>query len=149
MCGDRGVFGLWLDGDLYHGRTQWCMTYDNDLLTASEDFMIKCLEVWTFTWMQRAAGNYVCLCLPYTNGIIFTPVLQCVQEKVIPCIHFHNSGKQCRLFSANSINSCNIYSKFSEVTWKHEVSTIGYLTGMWLSKCRNQTYPSSLTLSTT
>ena len=46
---DRGVYGLWLDGDLYHGRTQWCVTYDNDLLTASEDFMIKCLEVWTFT----------------------------------------------------------------------------------------------------
>jgi len=45
----RGVYGLWLDGDLYHGRTQWCMTYDNDLLTTSEDFMIKCLEVWTFT----------------------------------------------------------------------------------------------------
>jgi len=45
----RGVYGLWLDGDLYHGRTQWCLTYNNDLLTASEDFMIKCLEVWTFT----------------------------------------------------------------------------------------------------
>jgi len=49
VCCDRGVYGLWLDGDLYHGRTQWCMTYDNDLLTTSEDFMIKCLEVWTFT----------------------------------------------------------------------------------------------------
>ena len=49
VCCERGVYGLWLDGDLYHGRTQWCMTYDNDLLTASEDFMIKCLEVWTFT----------------------------------------------------------------------------------------------------
>ena len=47
-CYRRGVYGLWLDGDLYHGRTQPCLTYDNDLLTVAEDFMIQCLEVWKF-----------------------------------------------------------------------------------------------------
>ena len=46
----RGVYGLWLDGDLYHGRTQCCLTYDNDLLTVSEDFMVQYLEIWTFAW---------------------------------------------------------------------------------------------------
>jgi hypothetical protein len=44
-----GVYGLWLDGDLYHGRTQPCLTYDNDLLTTSEDFVVQCLEVWGFS----------------------------------------------------------------------------------------------------
>jgi len=61
---DRGVYGLWLDGDLYHGRTQWCMTYDNDLLTTSEDFMIKCLEVWTFTWTLHSAGRLLYFLTP-------------------------------------------------------------------------------------
>ena len=42
--------------------------------------------------------------------------------------------------SVKSINVCNSYSKFSEVTQKHEVSTIGKVTEMRLSKCKNQTY---------
>ncbi|KAJ8322197.1 hypothetical protein KUTeg_000668 [Tegillarca granosa] len=44
----QGVFGLWFDGDLYHGRTNRCETYDNDLLTVSEDFVVKGLEAWAF-----------------------------------------------------------------------------------------------------
>jgi len=46
-CGD-GIFGLWFDSDLYHGSTHKCKTYDNELLTESEDFTIAELEVWTF-----------------------------------------------------------------------------------------------------
>jgi len=44
----RGSFGLWLDGDLYHGRTQSCETYDNDLLTVCEDFVVQAVEAWGF-----------------------------------------------------------------------------------------------------
>ncbi|KAL5013835.1 hypothetical protein ScPMuIL_008105 [Solemya velum] len=44
----QGLFGLWFDGDLYHGRTHRCETYDNDLLTESEDFVVKTLEAWVF-----------------------------------------------------------------------------------------------------
>jgi hypothetical protein len=44
----KGNYGLWLDGDLYHGRTQHCLTYNNDLLTVAEDFTIKYVEVWCF-----------------------------------------------------------------------------------------------------
>jgi len=44
----EGSFGLWLDGDLYHGRTQTCQTYDNDILTLNEDFCIKAIECWGF-----------------------------------------------------------------------------------------------------
>jgi hypothetical protein len=43
-----GFFGLWLDGDLYHGRSQPCKTYDNDMLTNKEDFHVKTLEAWGF-----------------------------------------------------------------------------------------------------
>lgn len=45
----QGQFGLWFDGDIYHGRTNHCETYDNDILTTSEDFVVKCLEAWAFT----------------------------------------------------------------------------------------------------
>lgn len=45
----RGLFGLWFDGDLYHGQTHRCDTYDNDILTSSEDFIVKVLEAWIFT----------------------------------------------------------------------------------------------------
>ena len=45
---NRGLFGLWLDGDLYHGRTQSCETFENDLLTVSEDFVVQAVEAWGF-----------------------------------------------------------------------------------------------------
>lgn len=43
-----GKFGLWLDGDLYQGRTEPCNTYGNDPLTPSVDFVVKTLECWAF-----------------------------------------------------------------------------------------------------
>jgi len=43
-----GKFGLWLDGDLYQGRTQSCSTYGNEPLAPSEDFVVKTLECWAF-----------------------------------------------------------------------------------------------------
>ncbi|XP_046563270.1 oxidation resistance protein 1-like isoform X2 [Haliotis rubra] len=44
----QGQFGLWLDGDLYHGRSHRCETFDNDVLTDKEDFVLKGLEAWAF-----------------------------------------------------------------------------------------------------
>ncbi|XP_067934818.1 oxidation resistance protein 1-like isoform X2 [Watersipora subatra] len=45
----EGSYGLWLDEDIYLGRTQNCRTYANDPLTGNEeDFHIKRLEVWSF-----------------------------------------------------------------------------------------------------
>ncbi|CAL4062975.1 unnamed protein product, partial [Meganyctiphanes norvegica] len=46
--GGDGHFGLWLDGDLYQGRTQSCKTFDNPPMTDSEDFVIKTVECWGF-----------------------------------------------------------------------------------------------------
>lgn len=46
--GGDGNFGLWLDGDLYQGRTQPCKTYNNPPLTDTEDFIIKTVECWCF-----------------------------------------------------------------------------------------------------
>lgn len=42
----RGRFGLWLHSDLLRGRSQRCETFDNDVLSSEEDFMISDLEVW-------------------------------------------------------------------------------------------------------
>ncbi|XP_050691477.1 oxidation resistance protein 1-like isoform X5 [Eriocheir sinensis] len=46
--GGDGNFGLWLDGDLYQGRTQPCKTFNNPQLTDAEDFIIKSVECWSF-----------------------------------------------------------------------------------------------------
>lgn len=46
--GGEGTIGLWLDGDLYHGRCRKCKTFDNAILSGTEDFVIKNLEVWGF-----------------------------------------------------------------------------------------------------
>ncbi|XP_063223765.1 oxidation resistance protein 1 isoform X4 [Bacillus rossius redtenbacheri] len=43
-----GKFGLWLDGDLYQGRTQPCSTYGNEPLAPQEDFVVKTMECWAF-----------------------------------------------------------------------------------------------------
>ncbi|XP_003379698.1 putative LysM domain protein [Trichinella spiralis] len=44
----NGVNGLWLDSDLYHGRTEPCDTFDNRPLTQSTDFVISGVEAWCF-----------------------------------------------------------------------------------------------------
>ena len=43
-----GHFGLSLDSDLNHGRTEACDTFDNDALTARGDFVVKTVEIWSF-----------------------------------------------------------------------------------------------------
>ena len=44
----RGTFGLWLDNDLYRGRSTACETYNSEMLSSSEDFFCVGVEVWTF-----------------------------------------------------------------------------------------------------
>eukprot|EP00111_Clytia_hemisphaerica_P005657 TCONS_00016432-protein len=46
--GGLGVLGLWLDEDLYHGRTHACSTFNNELLSENEDFICTGLEAWAF-----------------------------------------------------------------------------------------------------
>ncbi|XP_039419567.1 TLD domain-containing protein 2 [Corvus cornix cornix] len=44
--GGSGRFGLWLDGDLHHGGSQPCETFDNETLSHREEFCIQDLELW-------------------------------------------------------------------------------------------------------
>ena len=44
----RGNFGLWLDGDLYHGSSHPCKTFGNRTLSSEEDFVVKSIECWGF-----------------------------------------------------------------------------------------------------
>jgi len=44
----EGTFGLWLDNDLYRGRSTACETYNSEMLSSSEDFFCVGVEVWTF-----------------------------------------------------------------------------------------------------
>uniref|UniRef100_A0A672SYU2 Oxidation resistance protein 1 n=1 Tax=Sinocyclocheilus grahami TaxID=75366 RepID=A0A672SYU2_SINGR len=46
--GGSGEFGLWLDGDLYHGRSHSCKTFGNPMLSAKEDFFVQDIEIWSF-----------------------------------------------------------------------------------------------------
>ncbi|XP_027037262.1 organic cation transporter protein-like [Pocillopora damicornis] len=44
----EGKFGLWLDSELYHGRSTACDTYNSEMLSATEDFICIGVEVWAF-----------------------------------------------------------------------------------------------------
>ncbi|XP_006716658.1 oxidation resistance protein 1 isoform X2 [Homo sapiens] len=46
--GGGGEFALWLDGDLYHGRSHSCKTFGNRTLSKKEDFFIQDIEIWAF-----------------------------------------------------------------------------------------------------
>ncbi|XP_033854401.3 oxidation resistance protein 1 isoform X2 [Acipenser ruthenus] len=46
--GGGGEFGLWLDEDLYHGRSHSCKTYGNHTLSKKEDFYVQDIEIWSF-----------------------------------------------------------------------------------------------------
>ncbi|NXV23781.1 TLDC2 protein, partial [Cepphus grylle] len=41
-----GRFGLWLDGDLHHGGSHPCETFDNETLSPREEFCVQDVEVW-------------------------------------------------------------------------------------------------------
>ncbi|XP_052473920.1 oxidation resistance protein 1-like isoform X2 [Carassius gibelio] len=46
--GGSGEFGLWLDEDLYHGRSHSCKTFGNPMLSTKEDFIVQDIEIWSF-----------------------------------------------------------------------------------------------------
>ncbi|XP_068087569.1 nuclear receptor coactivator 7 isoform X2 [Hyperolius riggenbachi] len=48
LGGGGGRFGLWLDADLYHGLSNPCSTFNNEILSKKEDFIVRDIEVWTF-----------------------------------------------------------------------------------------------------
>ncbi|XP_042359819.1 nuclear receptor coactivator 7 isoform X2 [Plectropomus leopardus] len=48
MGGGGGQLGLWLDSELYRGTTTKCATFNNQPLSAQQDFNIHSVEVWTF-----------------------------------------------------------------------------------------------------
>ncbi|XP_053566693.1 nuclear receptor coactivator 7 isoform X2 [Bombina bombina] len=48
LGGEGGRSGLWIDSDLYHGRSNPCSTFNNETLSKKEDFIVQDVEVWTF-----------------------------------------------------------------------------------------------------
>ncbi|XP_077804698.1 TLD domain-containing protein 2 isoform X6 [Macaca mulatta] len=46
MGSGSGRFGLWLDGDLFHGGSSPCATFNNEVLARREQFCVQELEAW-------------------------------------------------------------------------------------------------------
>lgn len=46
--GGGGEFALWMDGDLYHGRSHSCKTFGNSTISKKEDFIVQDIEIWAF-----------------------------------------------------------------------------------------------------
>lgn len=51
-----GHFGLWVDENLYFGRSSPCYTFNNCCLSETDDFRVMELEVWTFSWRERVTA---------------------------------------------------------------------------------------------
>uniref|UniRef100_A0A3P9BA60 TLDc domain-containing protein n=1 Tax=Maylandia zebra TaxID=106582 RepID=A0A3P9BA60_9CICH len=47
--GGSGHFGLWVDENLYLGRSSPCYTFNNCCLSETDDFRVMELEVWKFS----------------------------------------------------------------------------------------------------
>jgi hypothetical protein len=39
-------FAIWLDSDLLHGNSGPCHTFSSPMLSGTEDFKVKCVELW-------------------------------------------------------------------------------------------------------
>ena len=48
LCHSSNGNGIYIDGTLTHGKTERCLTFDNEPLTEAKDFTIKTLECWGF-----------------------------------------------------------------------------------------------------
>ncbi|KAI9033260.1 TLD-domain-containing protein [Hyaloraphidium curvatum] len=46
--GGDGVFGLWLDNQLYHGHSEPSRSFENETLCSKRDFLIVGVELWGF-----------------------------------------------------------------------------------------------------
>lgn len=46
--GGDGVFGLWLDSELYHGHSEPSRSFANETLCSNRDFLIVGVELWGF-----------------------------------------------------------------------------------------------------
>ena len=46
--GGGGHFGLWLDGELEHGSSHECSTFNNAPLAGEEEFEVVAVEIWAF-----------------------------------------------------------------------------------------------------
>lgn len=42
-----GRYGLWLDDNMYNGRTEKCSTFNSPALVPEKDFKIKTVECWS------------------------------------------------------------------------------------------------------
>jgi hypothetical protein len=51
MGAGGGHYGIWLDADLNHGRSQKCTTFDNEPLAGGleEDFVVQYVEAFGFS----------------------------------------------------------------------------------------------------
>lgn len=59
LCFCSGHFGLWVDENLYLGRSSPCYTFNNCCLSETDDFRVMELEVWTFSWRDGAADWFL------------------------------------------------------------------------------------------
>ena len=45
-CFRDGVFGLWLDSELYHGHSEPSRSFENEALCSKRDFLVVGVELW-------------------------------------------------------------------------------------------------------
>lgn len=48
MQSSDGRIGLWLHGDLLHGHSDVCVTFENPQLSEQPDFECLNIEIWGF-----------------------------------------------------------------------------------------------------
>ena len=116
----RGSFGLWLDGDLYHGRTQHCLTCDREWLSLLSG--VRLVYGWTVISITAALNTVSPTIMTYWQRARISlsrqsKYLRSRERRHVSFLHWLDHRADTPVSFFNYFNSCLIFTLSYSHCW--------------------------------